>query len=362
MGGQGKGSKGTFFEDFELGREIVCATPRVVTSAETAWHIATTNDRTPRFCSAEGRVHPLVVFDVVVSQTVRPISVNARANLGYAGMVWRTPVFHGDEITTTIRIVGLKENSNGETGNVWVATTGRNQRGEVVLAYTRWVMVRKREPGKPTAYLDSPVIPELPAHVPVGDLPPFPGPLPTSRQTGGRYFLEDYAPGERIDHYDGMTVNQSDHVSYTRLFQNSAKVHLDAIVTGGKPLVYGVLPLAIAYAQAYNGIENRSGIVALNSAAHANPCYAGTTIYSFSEVLEVHDLGSSPTGALRLRLIAVRDGDPSEEPGFEVRIADGKGGTRYDPRVLLDLDYWELMPKRGAVPRSGRRRSSASPD
>jgi 2-methylfumaryl-CoA hydratase len=347
MAGVGKGTTGTFFEDFELGSETVCPTPRVLTSAETAWHIATTNDRTPRFCNAEGRVHPLIVFHVVVAQTVRAVSRNARANLGYAGMIWRTPVFHGDEITTTIEIVGLKENSNGETGNVWVTTRGRNQRGETVLEFTRWVMVRKRQPGKPTAFLADPVEPSLPDHVAVGELPALSGALPRTERTGGRWFFEDYAAGERIDHYDGMTVNQSDHVSFTRLFQNSAKVHMDALLTQGKPLVYGGLPLAIAYAQAFNGLENRSGVVAINSAAHANPCHAGTTIYSFSEVLETHDLRDAPYGALRLRLVAAGDADPSADPSFEVWVADGKGGRRYGPRVLLDLDYWELMPKRG---------------
>jgi 2-methylfumaryl-CoA hydratase len=348
MASGGKGSIGSYFEDLELGREIVCPTPRVVTSGETAWHIAITGDRTPRFCSAEGRVHPMIVFHVVISQTVRPISLNARANLGYAGMIWRTPVFHGDEITTTIQITGLKENSNGETGNVWIATTGRNQRGEVVLEYTRWVMVRKRDPEKPTRYLDSPVVPKLPAQVTAEELPAFPGPLPSTKQTGGRWFFEDYAAGERIHHYDGMTVNQSDHVSYTRLFQNSAKVHLDAILTDGKQLVYGGLPLAVAYAEAFNGLENRSGVVAMNGGTHANPCHAGTTIYSYSEVLETHALGRSPYGALRLRLVAVRDADPSEEPGFAMKVSDGRGGERYNPRVLLDVDYWDLMPKRGA--------------
>jgi 2-methylfumaryl-CoA hydratase len=342
-----KGGVGNFFEDFEVGQEMVCPTPRVLTSAETAWHVATTNDRTPRFCSAEGRVHPLVVFHLVIAQTVRQVSLNARANLGYAGMIWRTPVFHGDEITTTIRIVGLKENSNKQTGNVYVATTGRNQNGEVVLEYTRWVMVKKRDDEKATRWLDEPVTPQLPKQVSIDDLPQFPGALPGSAQTGGAHFFEDYAPGERIYHHDGMTVNQSDHMSYTRLFQNTAKVHFDALRTDGKPLVYGGFPMSIAYAQAFNGLENRSGIVAMNSGAHANPCYAGTTIYSYTDVLETHALGDAPAGALRLRLVAVKDGDPFEDPDFQMRVPDGKGGERYDPRVLLDMDYFELMPKRG---------------
>src|SRR5262249_8964106 len=189
------------------------------------------------------------------------VSLNSPANLGYAGMRWRTPVFHGDEITTTIEITGLKENSRGDTGNVYVATTGRNQRGEVVLEYTRWVMVRKRDPKRPTRYLDAPVVPELPKQVRVEELPEFPGPLPTTTQTGGAYFFEDYAPGERIYNYEGVTVNHSDHMSYTRLWQNTAKVHFDAIRTQGKVLVYGGFAIAVAYAQAQNGLENRSGVV-----------------------------------------------------------------------------------------------------
>lgn len=347
MAEHGKGSLGNFFEDFEVGQELLCPTPRALGPAETAWHIATTNDRTPRFCGADGRVHPLIVFHVVIAQTVRQVSLNARANLGYAGMVWRTPVFHGDEIRTSIRIVGLKENSNRQTGNVYVATAGRNQRDEVVLEYTRWVMVRKRDPKAETRYLAEPVVPELPASVAVDDLPRWTGPLPDPARTGGRFFFEDYEVGERILHHDGMTVNDSDHMSYTRLFQNSAKVHFDAVLTGGKPLVYGGLPLSVAYAQAYNGLENRSGIVAMNAGTHANPCYAGTTIYSYSEVLEKHERGEDAAGALRLRLVAVKDRNPADEPGFSPKVRGEDGRERYDPRVLLDMDYFELMPKRG---------------
>lgn len=347
MGQKGKGSLGNFFEDFTIGQELPCPVPRVVGAAETAWHIATTNDRTPRFCNAEGRIHPLIVFHVVIGQTVRQVSLNSPANLGYAGMIWRTPVFNGDEISTTIEITGLKENSRRDTGNVYVKTTGRNQRGEVVLEYTRWVMVRKRDTETATRYLDEPVVPELPKSVPIDQLPPWTGPLPDPARTGGGFFFEDYEVGERIFHHDGSTVNQSDHMQYTRLWQNSAKVHFDEILTEGKPLVYGGFVIATAYAQAFNGLENRSGIVAMNSGAHANPTRTGTTIYSFSEVLEKHGLGDAPAGALRLRLVAVKDTNPANEPDLKIKVRDDQGRERYDSRVLLDLDYFELMPKRG---------------
>ncbi|MBM4265274.1 MAG: hypothetical protein FJ144_01455 [Deltaproteobacteria bacterium] len=341
-----KGDLGNFFENFEIGRELSCATPRVLTSAETAWHIATTNDRTPRFCNAEGRVHPLIVYHTVIGQTVRQVSLNASANLGYAGMIWHTPVFHGDEVSTRIKIVGLKENSSGKNGNVYVETTARNQRGETVLHYTRWAMVNKSQPDRPTKYLEAPVVPELPSQVELADVPDWDGALATTEKTGGRFFFEDYEVGERIYHYDGMTVNASDHTSYTRLFQNSAKVHFDDVLTGGRRLVVGGFPLSVAYAEAFSGLENRSGIVAMNSGAHANPCYAGMTIYAYTDVLEKHDRPGKKAGALRLRMVAVSEANPADEPDFPLRLKDDKGRERYNPRVLLDMDFWELMPRR----------------
>ena len=344
----GKGWLGNFFEDFELGKEQVCAPPRVIGAPESAIHIATTNDRQARFCGGEGRMHPLAVFHTVIGQTVRNISLNSPANLGYSKMIWHAPVFAGDEITTTIKIVGLKENSNGKTGNCFVETTGRNQSGEVVLQYTRWVMVRKRDHDTPTAYLENPVTPTLASQVEVTELPAWSGDLSRSETTGGAYFFEDYQVGERIFHHDGMTVNHTDHMQYTRLWQNSAKVHFDEILTDGKPLVYGGFPFSVAYAQSLNGLENRSGMVAMNSGAHANPCYSGTTIYSFTEVLETHDLGDKPYGALRLRLVGIKDLNPADHKDFDIGEDNGKGRIKYDPRVLLCMDIWELMPKRPA--------------
>ena len=39
--------------------------------------------------------------------------------------------------------------------------------------------------------------------------------------------------GEKIDHVDGMTIEEAEHAMATRLYQNTAKVHFDA-VPGGK--------------------------------------------------------------------------------------------------------------------------------
>lgn len=348
MSASGKSFSGNFFEDFQLGTTIHCPTPRALTDGDRTAYIAFTNDRTPRFCNRGRLVHPLITFHTVLGQTVRPISLNAKANLGYAEMVWPTPVHVGDEIATTAEVIGLKENKDQKSGIVYVRTRGTNQCGETVLQYVRWVMVHKREE-QPTSYLANPVIPEVDSQVAVDKLPRAVGALPTTQQTGGAHWFADYAVGERIFHLDGVTVNASDHMSFTRLYQNTARVHFDALRTDGRPLVYGGYPFSLAYAHAFNGLENRCGIVALNGGAHANPVYAGDTIYAFSEVLATDPIAAdSPVGALRLRLIGVKNIAPGREPEFAIKAPNPKrpGDVVYRPEVVLDIDYWELMPKR----------------
>ncbi|MBI4366648.1 MAG: hypothetical protein HY543_07520 [Deltaproteobacteria bacterium] len=343
-----KSSAGNFFEDFQLGTVIDCPTPRVLTDGDRSLYIAFTNDRTPRFCNRDGLVHPLIVFHTVLGQTVRPISLNAKANLGYAEMLWPTPVHVGDEIATTAEIIGLKENRDRKSGIVYVRTRGTNQRGETVLQYVRWVMVHKRGEAA-TSYLTNPVTPEIAPHVTVNRFPQWQGTVSNAQATGGRFWFEDYAVGERIVHLDGVTVNQSDHMSFTRCYQNTAKVHFDGIRTEGKPLVYGGYPFSLAYAHALNGFENRCGIVALNGGTHVSPVYAGDTIYAFTDLIGVEPLGGdSPIGALRCRLIGVKNLPVEGSNPFEIKVPNPKrpGEMMYRPEVVLDIDYWEWMPKR----------------
>jgi 2-methylfumaryl-CoA hydratase len=349
-----KGWQGNYFEDFALEQRLACPTPRRLTDGDVSAYIAFTGDRTPRFCGSDKLVHPLITFHTVLGQTVRQISLNARANLGYAGMRWLAPVHVGDTVTTDARILGLKENSSRDSGVAWVATTARNQRGEPVLEYTRWVMVKKRGEAA-TPYLEAPVVPNVPKQVDPDALVHSLEAFPRVARTGATWAFEDYEPGERVLHFDGMTVNRADHMSFTRLFQNSAKVHFDEVLTQGTPLVYGGVPISYGYAQAFNGFENRLGLAAVNGGTHANPVYAGDTLYSFTDVLARADLGEPSTvGALRLRLVCTKNLSPSEAEapeGFSVMVDDDKrpGKKRYHPNVVLDLDFWELVPKRATL-------------
>jgi 2-methylfumaryl-CoA hydratase len=163
-----KTAAGRFFEDFRLGETLRHATPRTITAGDVALYAALYGTRfavhsAETFARAIGYpaapVDDLLAFHVVFGKTVADVSLNAIANLGYADCRFLKPVYPGDTLSATSEVIGLKENSNRQSGVVTVRSQGFNQHGRLALDYMRWVMVRKRDP-EATA---------PPAHVP--DLP-----------------------------------------------------------------------------------------------------------------------------------------------------------------------------------------------
>jgi 2-methylfumaryl-CoA hydratase len=339
-----KTNPGRFFEDYRLGEVIRHAVPRTVGAGERALYHALYPARGALYSSDEfarsvglaaSPLDDLVAFHTVFGKTVPDISLNAVANLGYAEGRWLRPVWPGDTLRSESEVIGLKETSSGATGVVWVRTRGVNQHGDVVLEYVRWVMVRKRR-----REVEVPVsVPEL-ASVVAPEALVVPEGLDFSRYdfglAGEPHRWGDYAVGEVIDHVDAVTVEEAEHMLATRLWQNTAKVHFDVTQReDGKRLIYGGHVISLARALSFNGLANAQMIVALNAGAHANPCFAGDTVRAWSEVLDRAETAGPSVGALRLRLVATRGA------AGELRGAEGK----YLPEVLLDLDYWALVPK-----------------
>lgn len=349
----GKTGRGRFLEDFRVGEHIPHATPRTVTSGDGAIYMALYG---PRFapqsadsfamsCGLErAPVDGWLAFHMVFGKSVPDISLNAVANLGYADGRWLAPVFPGDSLTADSEVIGLRQNSNGTTGTVYVRTTGRNQHGAPVLDYVRWVLVRKRDAGAPAP---DAVVPDLPAAV-TADRLVVPAGLDLSAydpvRAGSAFLWDDYRIGERIDHVDGMTIEEAEHQLATRLYQNTARVHFDQHRQGqerlGRRLIYGGHIISLARSLSFNGLGNGCFVAALNAGRHVNPTLAGHTVYAWSEVLDRAELpGRRDVGALRVRTVATRD-LPCD--GFPDRDADG----RYPDPVVLDLDTWLLLPRR----------------
>ena len=347
-----KTSAGNFFEDFAIGQVIRHAVPRTVTEGDRALYTALNGTRFPVQSSDEfarsigypqSPLDDLLVFHVVFGKTVPDISLNAVANLGYADCRFLAPVYPGDTLSSSSEVIGLKENSNGKTGVVYVRSTGVNQRGEAVLEFVRWVMVRKRDEAQPAP---EPVVPELPGEVGIerlGAACPVIEPARWDAGLSGQpHMWGDYEVGEKIDHVDGMTVEEAEHMIATRLYQNTAKVHFNQFTEGqgrfGRRLIYGGHVISIARSLSFNGLANAFHVAAINGGAHVAPLFAGGTVFAWSEVLDKAKLPErKDMGALRLRLVATRDRPCSD---FPLKGEDGK----YADGVILDLDYWALMP------------------
>src|SRR6185436_16521226 len=257
-----KTSAGNFFEDFKLGQIIRHATPRTMTVGDVALYTGLFGPRfavqsSDAFAKAIGYprapLDDLLVFHVVFGKTVPDVSLNAVANLGYAGMQFLAPVYAGDTLAATSEVIGLKENSNRKTGIVYVRTRGTRQDGTAVLEYVRWVMVRKRDESAPAP---GDHVPRLPAAVEPkllgGACPSIDVKAYDFVLAGSPHRFGDYAVGEKIDHVDGITVEEAEHQTATRLYQNTARIHFDQFSAAqgrfGRRLIYGGHVISLARA------------------------------------------------------------------------------------------------------------------
>jgi len=348
-----KTAPGRFFEDFRIGETIRHATPRTLNAGDASLYSALYGTRfapqsAETFARAIGYpaspIDDLLAFHVVFGKTVPDVSLNAVANLGYADCRFLKPVYPGDTLSSVSEVIGLKENSNRKSGVVYVRSRGSNQRGETAIDYLRWVMVGKRDASAPPPEA---FVPKLPESVDIAELgsacPAIDRAAFDDALSGSPYRFEDYAAGERIDHVDGVTVEEAEHMIAARLYQNTAKVHFNQYSEGkgrfGRRLIYGGHVISLARALSFNGLANAFHIAAINGGRHVAPLFAGDTLFAWSEIVETAALPArSDVGALRVRMIATKNLGCAEVPWRE--------GDGYEPHVVLDLDYWALAPRR----------------
>lgn len=348
-----KTAAGRFFEDFQVGESIRHPAPRTLNIGDASLYSALYGTRfapqsAETFARAIGYpaspIDDLLTFHVVFGKTVADISLNAIANLGYADCRFLRAVYPGDTLSSVSEVVGLKETSNGQSGIIYVRSRGLNQFGEPVLDFVRWVMVRKRHSGGTAPAVQ---VPALPESVTVTDLgsacPPIDRAAFDVGLSGSPHYFEDYDAGERIDHIDGMTVEEAEHMIAARLYQNNAKVHFNQHSEGqgrfGRRLIYGGHVISLARALSFNGLANAFHIAGINGGRHVSPLFAGDTVFAWSEIIATAVLpGRSDVGALRIRTIATKN-----RPCTDFPLRDGEG---YEPSVVLDFDYWALAPCR----------------
>ena len=347
-----KTNKGRFFEDFRVGEVIRHATPRTVSTGDVALYHGLFGPRfavqsSDAFAQAIGYprspLDDLLVFHMVFGMTVPDISLNAVANLGYADCRFLKAVYPGDTLHAESEVIGLRENSNRKTGIVYVRSRGFSADGVAVLDYVRWVMVRKRDEAAAAPPAQAPALPDIvePARL-AAACPPLKATAYDTVLAGSPHRFGDYRTGEKIDHVDGVTVEEAEHMIATRLYHNTARVHFNQFSEAqgrfGRRLIYGGHVMSLARTLSFNGLGNAFHVAAINGGRHVAPLFAGNTVFAWSEILAAADIPHrSDVGALRLRTVATKDRPCADFPL--------KSGEDYDPAVILDLDYWALMPR-----------------
>jgi 2-methylfumaryl-CoA hydratase len=348
-----KSRRGKFFEDFAVGQLLVHATPKTITTGDVALYSGLYGPRfavqsSDAFARTIGYtrapVDDLLSFHTVFGKSVPDISLNVIANLGYAQCRFLRAVYPGDSLSATSEVIGVRENANKASGVVYVRTTGCDQNGAVVLQYVRWVMVRKRDPASPAP---PPVVPAFAERVDPADCGAAVPYIEASRYdfalAGSPHRWSDYSVGEKIDHVDAMTLEEAEHQIATRVYQNTAKVHFNqheqAQGQFKRRLVYGGVVISLARALSFNGLANAFHVAAINGGRHVAPCFAGDTLYAWSQILEVAEIPDRrDIGALRVRLVAVKNRSCADHP-----LHNHMG--EYAEGVILDLDTWLVVPR-----------------
>ena len=353
---QFKYKTGNFFEDFSMGQKIEHGTPRTITSGDCSLYTALYGSRYALHSSSEfakslsledSPIDDFLLFNVAFGKTVPDISLNAIANLGYAECKFLKPAYPGDTIKSISEVIGLKENSNGENGVVYVHSIGTNQNNEKVIDYKRWVMVRKKD--KKLKSIEK-TVPKLSEEVSKEEVIKISKSYDFNcdkfnfQESGSSLTFEDYRIDEKINHIDGMTIESAEHMMATKLYQNNAKVHFNHFVEKGgrfgQRIVYGGHVISLSRALSFNGLSNAFKVVAINGGTHASPCFAKTTVFAWSKILDKVEVTDS-IGAMRVRTNGIGDAQAYQ---FQHTNIDGK----FDPSVLLSLDYWVLVPRKKA--------------
>ena len=353
---QFKYKTGNFFEDFSMGQKIEHGTPRTITSGDCSLYTALYGSRYALHSSKEfakslslddSPIDDFLLFNVAFGKTVPDISLNAIANLGYAECKFLKPAYPGDTIKSTSEVIGLKENSNGENGVVYVHSIGTNQNNEKVIDYKRWVMVRKKDKKLESIEKTVPKLSEEVSKEEVIEISKsydFNCDKFNFQESGSSLTFEDYAIDEKINHIDGMTIESAEHMMATKLYQNNAKVHFNHFIEKGgrfgQRIVYGGHVISLSRALSFNGLSNAFKVVAINGGTHASPCFAKTTVFAWSKILDKVEVTDS-IGAMRVRTNGIGDAQAYQ---FQHTNSEGK----YDPSVLLSLDYWVLVPRKKA--------------
>ena len=140
------------WDDFVVGEGFRSRLGRTVTEMDNVWSTCLTHNTNQLHFNDEyaaaspfgkALVNSVFTLALITGLTVADTSEEAIANLGWDNVRLPNPVFVGDTLHAETTIVAKRRSeSRPERGIVTVETSGVNQRGEVVISFTRTFMLQ----------------------------------------------------------------------------------------------------------------------------------------------------------------------------------------------------------------------------
>jgi len=145
------GWRGRFFEDFVVGDVYEHPLGRTITTTDNIWFTLLTQNTAPlhfdhAYAAKTEFGKPLVnsalTLSLVAGQSVTDVSQNVYANLGWEQVVLPHPVFEGDTIRSRSTVLDTRPSKSRPTlGVIKVSTEGFTQNGDLVIRFTRILLV-----------------------------------------------------------------------------------------------------------------------------------------------------------------------------------------------------------------------------
>ena len=304
--------RGNYLEDFRVGQVFRHKGGKTLTeglfNAFTDFSM-TTN---PLHKNAEyARLHgytgliapPGLVMNIVFSQTVEDISENARANLEYITLRFGQPVAIGDTLEAETTVVGIAPSTKDpDRGVVHVSSVGRNQRGEVAIAFERKVQVWKNDLA---AKVDAGELEKKPAVACTPVIPAYDstrGYKAKAHLSNSDTYFENFNAGDVFEHSRGRLVTE-EHIALTGQLDNTSQVHCNQFLIdqnpekyiGGRLIVYGGIPFNLCLGISCPDVgDNSPADVVYTTGRHVGPVFAGDTVFAATEIREKRDYPGRP--------------------------------------------------------------------
>ncbi len=301
---------------------------------------------------------PQMVFNVVLSLGVQNDSEKVIANLGYYDAQFLRPVYPGDTITAFTKVIDRKERGEDKPGIVTILTLGMNQNNQVVLQYTRKLMVAYRGDRPETVALPEGPIPEFPwVESPAIQLPDavVTGLSKVNKSlTGQQTYAGGLKTGEIILHSIGRTVTD-EHFQLTYQVGNTHPLHYDKVFSqslsgkmSGEPIVYGGLVFAWLEGLASRDVsENAICELGFTEGYHTQPVVSGDTVSAISRVLSIEEGPAELNGVAKIvsfQFIGVKNIDSRaalEEFGEDLFVKENnkkKLGKEKIPLKIFEIE------------------------